>query len=128
MAITGEALRASKVLFDRVLIEVRKPTETTSKGGIILPAGDAVVEKNVGNAVEGVVIATGPGVWTKKDKFIETRAKVGQRVLFAQHSGEKVPVHLGFDVACDYFVIYDDEVIAVLEGDGEAVTVGSEAA
>ena len=116
-----------RALHDRVIVAVPKPKETLSRGGIILPPPDADGEANTDKSIEGVVVAVGPGIWLSRGKkkwFRKTVARVGQRVVFAQYSGETLRVARGADNETTYFVLHDDEIVATIDGDGEVTALG----
>ena len=72
-------------LHDRILIK-RVESETTSKGGIIIP--DAAKEK----PLEGEVVAIGTGRILEDGTVRALQVKAGDRVLFAKYSETEVKV------------------------------------
>ena len=70
-------------LHDRVVIR-RVEAEEKSLGGIIIP--DTAKEK----AMEGEVVATGPGARGEDGKVQPLDVKAGDRVLFGKWSGTEV--------------------------------------
>lgn len=76
-------------LHDRIVVEREKdPKKTTS--GIHLP--DSVdMEVEMTNLRPGRVVAIGPGRWDPQGlKLCPMLTKVGDRVMFHKHAGEKV--------------------------------------
>lgn len=67
---------------DRVLIEV-DAAEDKTPGGIHIPES---ARKGV---TRGVVRAVGPGKMSERGVFVETRLKVGDRVVFGKYSGNE---------------------------------------
>lgn len=72
-------------LQDRVLVE-RKPVETKTPGGIIVP------DNNNEKPQEGTVVAVGPGLRTDKGDLIPMTVKTGDKVLFGKFSGTEVKI------------------------------------
>ncbi len=72
-------------LHDRILIK-RIESDTTSKGGIIIP--DAAKEK----PLEGEVVAIGTGRILEDGTVRALQVKAGDRVLFAKYSETEVKV------------------------------------
>jgi co-chaperonin GroES (HSP10) len=122
--ITPETIRSLRLLHDQVLVEVPHPQEKKLASGIILPPAEKVAEKNVATGIEGTIVAIGRGRVVGK-RFVETQGKKGQRVLFPNHAGEHVPQCWDGGAKSDFFKIYDDEILCVVEGDGEIVGIAS---
>lgn len=123
--------RQFRTLHDRIVVEVPLPEEKVTAGGIIIPvsSNDRVDEGNMPTAFIGRVVSVGPGRMCSRGKkkwFAKTHRKVGERVVFARHSGETVP--LGYDASTKsvFFQIHDDEVIAVIDGEDEVKTLSDE--
>ena len=74
-----------KPLHDRVVVRLMD-AETRSPAGIVIP--DNAKEK----PTRGEVLAVGPGIQLDDGRFIATTVRLGERVLFAQHAGQKVKV------------------------------------
>ncbi|RWO08585.1 MAG: co-chaperone GroES [Mesorhizobium sp.] len=72
-------------LHDRVVIR-RAESDTTSKGGIIIP--DNAKEK----PQEGEVIAVGPGARDESGALIALDVKAGDLILFGKWSGTEVKI------------------------------------
>lgn len=126
MSLADAIRKHFRPLHDQVIVEVPHPKEKILASGLVIPAPKKVEEKNIPDAVEGVVVAVGRGRMVGKH-FVETRAKVGQRVLFPQHTGETVRQEFDGGSKSDFFKIYDDEVLCVVEGLGEITgTVSNE--
>lgn len=111
-------IRHVRPLHDQILVEVARPVEKQLASGIVIPAAAKTDERNSADAIEGVVVAAGRGHMVG-DHFVEVLSKVGQRVLFANHSAEKVRVAFDGGAKSDFFRIYDDEVLCLVEGEGE---------
>jgi len=124
---TADVIRKLRPLHDQIVVEVKHPEEKVLASGLVLPAAARVIEGNINVAVEGEVVAVGRGRVVGK-KFVETRAKIGQRVLFPQHTVEEVRVGFDGGSKSTFFKIYDDEVLCVVEGDGDITGVSGEVA
>jgi co-chaperonin GroES (HSP10) len=120
--VTPEMIRSLRLLHNQVLVEVPHPQERVLASGIVLPAAERVGEKNVAAGIEGTIVAIGPGRVVGK-RFVETLGKRGQRVLFPNHAGDRVPQAFDGGSKSDFFKIYDDEILCVVEGDGEITGV-----
>ncbi|RWO33615.1 MAG: co-chaperone GroES [Mesorhizobium sp.] len=72
-------------LHDRVVIR-RAESDTTSKGGIIIP--DNAKEK----PQEGEVIAVGPGARDESGALIALDVKAGDLILFGKWSGTEIKI------------------------------------
>lgn len=87
---------------DQVLIK-RLPTEE-QVGSIILP------EVSQQRRLEGVVVAVGSGLITKKGVRIPPGIKVGDRVVFAPHAGHSFKA-----LGPDHIVIVEEMILGVYE-------------
>jgi chaperonin GroES len=90
-------------LYDRVLVK-RIESETTSKGGIIIP--DNAKEK----PLEGEIIAVGNGKILDNGNVRMLDLKVGDKVLFGKYSGTEVKVE-----DQDLLVMREDDIMAVFD-------------
>lgn len=98
-------------LHDRILIR-RDAAETQSPGGIILP--DSTKHDR---PQKGTVLAVGPGKRTITIAGPHTEPTcciAGDEVLFTKYAGEGVKI--GGE---DYFLVKDEDIIAVIEPDPE---------
>jgi chaperonin GroES len=97
-----------KPLHDRVAV---KPVEEAgkTKGGIIIP--DAAKEK----AMEGEIVAVGPGARDERGALVPRDVKKGDRILFGKWSGTEIKLD-GDDLLImkepDIMGIIDDVAIA----------------
>lgn len=78
----------------------RKPAETVTAGGIILP------DTSHKRPEEGTVIATGPGEYTEDGVLVPASVQVGDWVLFAEYSITPVKD--------DLFIIESDAILATV--------------
>jgi chaperonin GroES len=91
-------------LHDQIL--VNRLTEGEQRiGGIIIP--DSAKEK----PQQGTVIAAGNGKAKDGGKRIPLDVKAGDRILFGKYSGQELKVD-----GHDYFIMKEDDVLAVIEG------------
>ena len=90
-----------KPLQDRIVVK-RNESNTTTKGGIIIP--DSAKDK----PIEGKVIAVGAGKALKDGKVRPVDVKVGDTVLFGKYSGTEIKVD-GEEVV----ILREDDVLAV---------------
>ena len=90
-------------LHDRVLIK-RVESETTTKGGIIIP--DNAKEK----PLEGVVEAVGTGRVLEDGSVRALQVKAGDRVLFSKYS--ETEVKLGGDT---FLLLREDDLLGIIE-------------
>jgi chaperonin GroES len=90
-------------LHDRVLIK-RVESETTTKGGIIIP--DNAKEK----PLEGVVEAVGTGRILEDGSVRALQVKAGDRVLFSKYS--ETEVKLGGDT---FLLLREDDLLGIIE-------------
>ena len=87
---------------DHVLVE-REQAQGVTKGGIILP--DAA--KTSTN--RGVVKAVGDGKW-QDGKFVETRVKPEQTVIFGAYAGSEVEIE-----GKKYLLMSEKDILAVIK-------------
>jgi len=93
-------------LHDRII--VRRLEEGEQKiGGIIIP--DTAKEK----PQQGKVIAAGNGKVNDDGKRIPLDVKAGDLVLFGKYTSQEVKLD-----GEDYLIMREDEVLAVVDGDG----------
>lgn len=87
-----------------------KEMETVSKGGIIIPMGEA--EKLHNAATEGTIIAVSPLAFSY-EKWPDGYGppKVGDRIVYSKYAGMKLK---GKD-AVEYIIANDKDICAVLE-------------
>jgi chaperonin GroES len=90
-------------LYDRLLIR-RVEEVAKTLGGLFIP--DAAKEK----PQEGRVIATGRGKRTTDGNVIGLSVSLGDRVLFAKHTGDEVQI-----AGEPHLIIREDDVLAILE-------------
>ena len=90
-------------LHDRVLVR-RLEQERASPGGIVIP--DSAAEK----PVQGAVMAVGKGKILESGRVQPCDVKVGDRILFGQHSGTEVKV-----AGQKLVVMREEDVMAVIE-------------
>lgn len=72
-------------LNDRIIVK-RDPRQEKTSGGIIIPA---TADQKV---TQGIVIAVGKGRVLGNGRLVEPEVRVGERVIFNQHSGTDVTV------------------------------------
>lgn len=92
-------------LHDRLVVR-RVESETTTKGGIVLP--DSASEK----PNQGEVLATGPGALLDNGEIRELTVKVGDRILFSEYAPTEIKLN-GEEV----LVIRESDVLAIIEND-----------
>lgn len=90
-------------LGDRLLV-MPKPSEETTKSGIVLP--DSAQEK----PQEGSVISTGPGGKDDSGKTIAMEVKKGDVVLYSKYSGTEVKIK-----GEEHLIIKESDVLAIVE-------------
>ena len=95
-------------LHDRVVVK-RVESETKTSGGIIIP--DTAKEK----PQQGKVVAAGNGKSKDDGKRIPLDVKAGDLILFGKYSGQEIKLE-----GEEYLIMREDEVLAVIEGDGKA--------
>ena len=92
----------------RVLV-MPDPVEEVSKGGIILDTGDkSKRSREQHGQFTGTIVDIGPDAWDIHNG--EPWAKVGDRILFAQHGG--FPVEVDGKL---HRVINDEDVTAIID-------------
>lgn len=87
---------------DHILVE-REQAQAVTKGGIILP--DAA--KTATN--RGTVKAVGDGRW-QDGRFIETRIKADQTVIFGAYAGHEVEIE-----GKKYLLMQEKDILAVIK-------------
>jgi chaperonin GroES len=90
-------------LHDRIVVK-RLESETTTKGGIIIP--DSAKEK----PIEGRVVAVGNGKLLKDGKLRPLEVQVGDVVLFGKYSGNEVKID-----GEGFVLLREDDLLAVTE-------------
>jgi chaperonin GroES len=91
-------------LHDRIIVD--RLTESEQRiGGIIIP--DSAKEK----PQQGTVIAAGNGTTKDGGQRVKLDVKAGDRVLFGKYSGQEIRLD-----GKDYFIMKEDDVLAVIEG------------
>ena len=90
-------------LGDRLLVKP-KPSEETTKSGIVLP--DSAQEK----PQEGTVISIGPGAKDDKGKVVAMEVKKGDIVLYSKYSGTEVKID-----GKEHLIIKENDVLAIVE-------------
>ncbi len=91
-------------LHDRIIVD-RLAEGEQQIGGIIIP--DTAKEK----PQQGTVIAAGNGKAKDGGKRIPLDVKAGDRILFGKYSGQEIRLD-----SKDYFIMKEDDVLAVIEG------------
>jgi chaperonin GroES len=89
-------------LYDRVLVK-RIESETTSKGGIIIP--DNAKEK----PLEGEIIAVGNGKILDDGSLRAVSVKAGDRVLFAKYAETEVKMN-----GETFLLLREDDLLGVI--------------
>jgi len=90
-------------LGDRLLV-LPKPSEETTKSGIVLP--DSAQEK----PQEGSVISTGPGGKDDSGKIVAMEVKKGDVILYSKYSGTEVKIK-----GEEHLIIKESDVLAIVE-------------
>ena len=90
-------------LHDRVLIK-RVESETTTKGGIIIP------ENAQEKPLEGEVVAVGTGRILEDGSVRALQVKAGDRVLFAKYA--ETEVKIGSDTM---LLLREDDLLGIIE-------------
>jgi chaperonin GroES len=90
-------------LHDRILIK-RVESETTSKGGIIIPG--TAQEK----PLEGEVVAVGTGRVLDDGSVRALQVKAGDRVLFSKYS--ETEVKIGGE---NFLLLREDDLLGIIE-------------
>jgi chaperonin GroES len=93
-------------LHDRIIVQRIEEGEQKI-GGIIIP--DSAKEK----PQQGTVLAAGNGR-NKDGKLVPLDVKAGDRILFGKYSGQELKLD-----GKDYFIMKEDEVLAVIDGVSE---------
>ena len=91
-------------LHDRIIVHRLDEGEQRS-GGIIIP--DSAKEK----PQQGTVMAAGKGKTQNSGKRLPLDVKAGDRILFGKYSGQEIRLE-----GKDYFIMKEDDVLAVIEG------------
>lgn len=91
-----------KPLHDHLVVERLEEGEQV-RGGILIP--DSAKEK----PQQGKVIAVGNGKRLENGKRIAPDVQAGDRILFGKYGGNEITVD-----DCDYLILREDEVLAVL--------------
>ena len=92
-------------LHDRIIVDRLEEGEQ-QVGGIIIP--DSAKEK----PQQGTVIAAGNGRTTKDGGTrVPLDVKAGDRILFGKYSGQEIKLD-----GKDYFIMKEDDVLAVIDG------------
>jgi chaperonin GroES len=90
-------------LHDRLIVERIEETGQ-ARGGIVIP--DSAKEK----PQRGNVIAAGNGKRLENGTVVALDVKAGDHILFAKYGGNEITMD-----GCDYLILREDEVLAVLE-------------
>ncbi len=90
-------------LHDRILVK-RVESETTSKGGIIIP------ENAKEKPLEGEIVAVGSGRVLEDGSVRPLQVKAGDRVLFAKYAETEVKV--GGE---NFLLLREDDLLGVIE-------------
>jgi len=98
-------------LRDRLLVKRFEEAEQRV-GGIIIP--DTAKEK----PQQGKVVAAGTGRLTDEGKTIPLDVKKGDTILFGKYAGTEIKIE-----GEEYLIIREEEVLGVLEGVRETVSV-----
>ncbi len=85
-------------LDDRVLVEFGGEKEERTRSGLIIP--DTAKEK----PREGVVVAVGT------DEDLQTKVKVGDKILFAKYGGEEIQLD-----GKDFRIVQRSDILAVFK-------------
>jgi chaperonin GroES len=97
---------ALRPLEDKVILKVEKEAEVKTTSGLVLAGNKDELPS------EGTVIAVGPGMVFKDGDIMKLDVKVGDKVIFAKYSGNKIE-HKGEEfISIPYRDIY-----AVVEED-----------
>ena len=94
-------------LHDRIIV-TRIEEGEQKVGGIIIP--DTAKEK----PQQGKVLAVGAGKQKDDGKRIALDVKSGDLILFGKYSGQEIKLE-----GEEYLIMREDEVLAVIEGDGK---------
>lgn len=95
----------------KVIIKV-DPTETVTKGGVIIP--EHAQDRRAFEVTRGDVVAVGPAAFTDGEQFPEGSPKpqVGDRIWFDKHAGSQVKGREG-DIV--YRIVEDTDVVGIYE-------------
>ena len=91
-------------LHDRIIVHRLEEGEQQI-GGIIIP--DTAKEK----PQQGTVMAAGNGKANDDGRRVPLDVKAGDRILFGKYSGQEIKLD-----GQDYFIMKEDDVLAVIEG------------
>jgi len=92
-------------LYDRVVVR-RTESETTTRGGIVLP-GSAAEKPN-----QGEVIAVGPGALLESGELRPLQVNVGDRVLFGKYS----PTECQLEDE-ELLIVRESDLLAIIDGE-----------
>jgi chaperonin GroES len=96
----------ARPIHNRIFVRI-DPAETQTKSGLWLPPGQK--PKRMGE-----VLAVGPGMEDAKGKFIKTKLKAGDRVIFGAYAGATIKVNDE-----DVRVMRETDVVAAFEEGAE---------
>src|SRR6478672_2241887 len=99
-------------LHDRVLVH-RLDEGEQPVGGIIIP--ETAKEK----PQQGIIIAAGNGKADGEGKRVGLDVKAGDRILFGKYAGQEITIE-----GQEYFIMKEDEVLAVIDGRPASVNHG----
>lgn len=106
-------------LGDRVVVRVNKPE--TKVGSLVIPESVAESEQTR----TGVVVAAGPGRFTKNGDLIPMAVPVNATVLFNKHAGISVRVPSSDEPdGVEVLVLREDEVLGWLDWTPTELTPG----
>lgn len=91
---------------DLIFVSLKKNEKKTA-GGIVIP------ESFENSKDSGTVVATGQGKTYSNGTIIPLTVKVGDQVLFNEHSGQTARLEDGQEV----LVMREDDVLAIIEGE-----------
>lgn len=91
-------------LFDRVLVK-RDETETMTKTGIVITTPENEVK-----ALQGKVVAIGPGRVLKDGNHKAITVKVGDVVLFGKYAGSEIKVD-----DAELMIMREDDLLCILK-------------
>ncbi|MFQ5606321.1 MAG: co-chaperone GroES [Candidatus Zixiibacteriota bacterium] len=78
------SFEVARPLGDRILVRVDK-SGGVERHGIYIPRG--------GDGLTGDVIAVGPGWKTRDGKLVPVDVKIGDKVIFIQHTGQETHIN-----------------------------------
>jgi chaperonin GroES len=96
-------------LHDRIIVK-RIEQQRKTASGIVIP--DSATEK----PEQGEVLAVGDGKRLQDGSVQPLSLKVGDQVLFGKYAGQAVKVD-----GTEYLVMREDDVLAVVETDGQSL-------